>query len=153
MGERKQCARCGEEREASAFWKSKRASDGLQSYCKQCSMAYEKDRYPGLVKPGFRARHLRKTYGITEGEYAAMLVEQGCRCLICGQHADEAAPDGRPSDKAFRVDHDHETGRVRGLLCNTCNRVLGLFKDDPDRLMAAAAYLLTSQDVLTVSGE
>lgn len=154
MGDRKDCSRCGESKDRAEFWRSKRSKDGLQSYCRECSMAYEREKYTaGNRKPGARARHLRQKYDLTEGEFEAMLVGQGCRCAICGEHAAASNPQGRPTDQAFRVDHNHRDGEVRGLLCNTCNRVLGLFNDDVDRFMAAAAYLLTSADVLTVSGE
>ena len=152
--ERKTCARCREAKPVAEFWKLKSARDGLQSYCKACSMAYEKNRYPGAVKPGYRARHLRKSYGITPGDYDAMLVEQGCVCAICGGHpGSQPRTDTRRSAGVLRVDHDHDSGAVRGLLCDTCNRAIGFFRDDPNLLIAAAAYLLTSQDVLTLGGE
>jgi hypothetical protein len=73
--------------------------------------------------------------------YRAMEVEQRFGCAICG---------GPPSLKRggkvdhFDVDHDHETGEVRGLLCSGCNTGLGSFRDDPSRLAAAIAYLKRS---------
>lgn len=61
-----------------------------------------------------------------------MLEAQGGVCAICR----------RPSDPApLHVDHDHRTGAIRGLLCSPCNTAIGLLGDDPDRMMAAAAYL------------
>jgi hypothetical protein len=75
---------------------------------------------------------LRK-YGITEAEWDALFTMQEGRCVICA--VDLATV------KAC-VDHDHVTGEVRGLLCNVCNQGLGYFGDDPDRLLAAAAYLV-----------
>lgn len=68
---------------------------------------------------------------LTADEYDALSERQGGRCAICGD-----VPKGR-----LVVDHDHETGKVRGLLCNFCNAALGFFRDDPHRLIAAANYL------------
>lgn len=75
-----------------------------------------------------RARENR--YGLSEEEYADLLSEQSHACAICSERMDPAC-----------VDHDHETGEVRGLLCSPCNTGLGLFRDDPELLRAAIAYL------------
>jgi hypothetical protein len=58
-----------------------------------------------------------------------MVSKQGGICAICRE------------TKIDRIDHDHKTGKVRGLLCHCCNAALGLFRDLPDRLRAAAEYL------------
>jgi hypothetical protein len=79
-----------------------------------------------------RHSHLRHRYGIGADEVGALIESQGNRCPICGR----AAPS--------HVDHDHETGRVRGILCFNCNGGLGQFGDDIDRLAAAIAYLDTA---------
>lgn len=75
----------------------------------------------------------QKAYGISLADYEQMLVEQDGRCAICGQP---------PKDRRLAVDHDHETGRVRGLLCyGHCNRAIGLLRDNPELLRRAAEYL------------
>jgi hypothetical protein len=74
-----------------------------------------------------------RSYGITVEEYDEMLESQGGGCYICG-----VGPVGRALD----IDHDHRTGKVRGLLCSNHNRALGLLGDDPDLLLAAHTYLV-----------
>jgi hypothetical protein len=74
-----------------------------------------------------------RSYGITVEEYDEMLESQGGGCYICG-----IGPVGRALD----IDHDHRTGKVRGLLCSNHNRALGLLGDDPDLLLAAHTYLV-----------
>lgn len=82
------------------------------------------------------ATHLRQ-YGITLDEYNRMLIDQGGCCAICG------AREGRSKAGGVRlhVDHDHATGKARGLLCGTCNRGIGQLGDDPARVRAAVRYL------------
>lgn len=81
-----------------------------------------------------KAQRLRK-HGVTLMQYQAMLTAQNGKCAICG-YADQSAPNFFPV-----VDHCHESKKVRGLLCMNCNQGLGKFKDDPERLRAAIAYL------------
>jgi len=80
----------------------------------------------------------RNKYGITIADYDALLEEQGGGCAICG--AERSFTKGGKG-KRLAVDHDHETGEVRGLLCVTCNRGLGYFSDSETRLQRAAAYV------------
>lgn len=75
-----------------------------------------------------------KRYGITPEQYDAMLAAQGGHCAICPA----TEPGGRGE---WHVDHDHETGEVRGLLCSRCNLGIGLFRDTPGLLESAATYL------------
>lgn len=82
---------------------------------------------------GSRRFGLRK-FGLSEEDYADMLRDQDGRCAIC-QTAD---PGG---NRSFAVDHDHETGNVRGLLCTNCNIGLGCFRDNANYLLAAVGYL------------
>lgn len=77
-------------------------------------------------------RHLLRTYAISIEQYEEMLAAQDDRCAICRK----APPEGR----RLAVDHDHDTGRVRGLLCTACNAALGSFPS-ADVLLAALSYL------------
>jgi hypothetical protein len=76
-------------------------------------------------------RRTYRRYQITEAELAALRKRQGNRCAICGRRA----------RRALVIDHSHATNLVRGLLCGPCNTGLGMFGDDPDRLLSAAQYL------------
>lgn len=81
-------------------------------------------------------RHwLWKQYRITLEQYNEMYMAQGGRCLICTRLPEECGT------KYLHVDHDHDCGTIRGLLCKACNCVLGLARDNPDWLRAAAKYL------------
>jgi 5-methylcytosine-specific restriction endonuclease McrA len=82
------------------------------------------------------ARNREYYYGITAKEFDDMLVKQQGRCAVCSIPFTEERKSLIPC-----VDHDHNTGRVRGLLCSHCNRGLGSFRDDPETLEAGAAYL------------
>lgn len=95
-------------------------------------------------KPDYKRRHvLKKLYDLTPEQYAELFEAQGRCCAICkttepgGKHA------GKPNRSSWHwpVDHDHVTGRVRGLLCEHCNRAIGLLKDDPEIIAAAARYV------------
>lgn len=84
------------------------------------------------------ARRFRaKRYGLSELAIARMIVEQANRCAICGEHP----KGGKRSASRLNVDHDHVTGRVRGLLCHRCNLALGALKDSAELLRRAATYL------------
>jgi hypothetical protein len=82
-----------------------------------------------------RIHRLRKYFGLTIEEYEAILEKQKGGCAICGSITSQ----GRWEH--LHVDHDHNTGKVRGLLCTKCNRGIGLFDDDPNLLEKTAKYL------------
>jgi hypothetical protein len=82
-----------------------------------------------------RDNHFARQYKIAPADYARMLLEQGGGCAICG-----ALPAGVKGG-VYDVDHDHATGKIRGLLCGPCNRGLGAFGDAPAVLRKAADYL------------
>ena len=83
-------------------------------------------------------RHLWKYYKMTPSEFNELWEAQSGKCAICDV---AMAPRGRAHNSAA-VDHNHENGAVRGLLCRNCNAGIGYLKDDPDRLIAAAEYLV-----------
>jgi hypothetical protein len=87
------------------------------------------------------SRHLKDRYGITLEDYDTLVVKQDGRCAIC----QTTNPGGRKG--RFCIDHDHITGKIRGLLCSPCNRALGGFHDDPRLLQIAAEYLRQSTQV------
>lgn len=75
-----------------------------------------------------------KTYGLTPEQYNEIfIIQKGC-CSICGRHQSEFR-------KALAVDHDHETGKIRGLLCSNCNAMLGYANDNQQVLLKAVEYL------------
>lgn len=106
---------------------------------------YQQDRIGRLAKvaayrkanpKAIRKTHLKR-YGLTEDQYYTRLASQDFKCAICRA---ETAQSG-VTEKWFFVDHDHNTGKVRGLLCNHCNRGLGAFKDNTAFLEKAIDYL------------
>lgn len=80
-------------------------------------------------------KHLMMRYGITQHEYEKMLLAQDNKCAVCGTNK-PGGPGG-----VFAVDHNHKTGKVRGLLCSSCNTALGLLKDNKETLCSAITYL------------
>lgn len=81
------------------------------------------------VKIIIRAAHIRRTYGLSQAAYAAMIARQKGACAICRLK------------KKISIDHDHKSGRVRGLLCITCNTAIGSFHENPALLEASKKYL------------
>lgn len=164
----KTCRRCCKEKESGDFYAAARMKDGLHSWCKDCLNARAMERYreigeaekhlrrercrewrkknpdkrrankqawhganrAGQLAAMWRAR-LRRKYDMAEADYEAMAERQDGRCAICADR-----PEGR-----LVVDHDHDSGAVRGLLCDPCNKGLGFFRDSPSRLATAADYL------------
>ncbi len=83
-----------------------------------------------------REQSLRKNYGIGATEYDAILARQGGGCAICGAGAGSLV-----RGEHLHVDHCHDTGKVRGILCTNCNTGIGKFKDNTDRMARAIEYL------------
>jgi hypothetical protein len=130
----KWCGRCEILLPTSEFTKSSSSPDGLWYVCRGCRSEMRrshKKKDPRQVKDAF----LQWRYGITIEDFEAMAESQGGVCAICGKQSL-----GRHLD----VDHDHASGFVRGLLCNDCNRAIGMLGDDPVVLVRAARYLLVS---------
>jgi hypothetical protein len=145
---RRQCKECLEEKHPSKFGKYV-GSNGkyYKSWrCKQCQLAKNKrwqKANPDRVSFSHRSMHLRREYGITRREYDELLKAQNGVCAICKK------PETRKShgkNDPLSVDHNHDTGVVRGLLCGNCNRMIGLAFDDPETLRLAAEYLEASDN-------
>lgn len=122
----KTCKRCGEAKLESEFYKEAKRKDGLAYWCKECKDFWSADRRRGY--------YMKKRGCAYTNNYGEILNKQDGRCAICG--ANQAV-----SKRAFNMDHNHKTGKVRGVLCASCNNGLGLFKDDPVLLLKAAEYL------------
>ncbi len=108
------------------YWKERLESKSKAEYAKKW-----RDANPLAAK----SIDLKKMYGIDLDEYLVMLDAQGGVCAICGE---------KEKDSRFEylsVDHCHTTGKVRGLLCNACNRAIGGLKDNPELLRKALLYL------------
>jgi hypothetical protein len=122
------CPDCDSVKPLTEFPRNRSDSTGYANYCKPCHNARGKEVKQRL-HGGWREYHLRHRYGIGQVDFDEMLLLQGGVCAICGA--------GDPQ----HVDHDHRTGRVRGILCFNCNGGLGQFRDDPAILAQAITYL------------
>ena len=178
----KKCSKCGEVKDAVEFYASKNKKAGLHSWCKKCIKissaklhAKHIKEYKGptlsvktcgrcrqlLPAKEFSVDRLNKTglrtwckkcvreycvthsYGISTSQYESMLSAQGGVCAICGSP---------PQKKRLAVDHCHTSGKVRGLLCDKCNRGIGMFMDRPELLDKAAVYLIHTPATFQQSG-
>lgn len=154
----KHCPGCKTQLQLSMFGKDKHGTDGLNGKCKKCRRVENKkyfDEHPEVRdkhnernrekrkeyysdpvrKRKYRSQDLKYKFGLTADDYDKMLAEQGGVCLICKQH--------RIASNKYHmvIDHCHETGKVRGVLCNWCNRGIGLFQDKESWLLSAIDYL------------
>ncbi len=160
----KRCKGCSEVKAVDSFYANPTGRQGVRPECKDCTKQRRREWYarnsasevervrqwalanPDKVaariaaatgsaqkKVADRKSHLRRKYGMTLEDYDRMFEAQGRVCAIC----DEA----RPKERTLHVDHDHETGVVRGLLCFRCNNALGDFREDHELFERAADYL------------
>lgn len=145
----KVCYTCKIEKDSSQFWSDKSKKSGLNSNCIPCSnkkslavrernreKTREQSRLRYKSNPlSDREKHLRRKYGIDHSQYESMFVQQGGVCAICG----------KSQKRRFDVDHCHKSGDVRGLLCTSCNRMLGHAGDNPEILIKGSVYLNSYQ--------
>jgi len=112
-----------------------RSKNCYQSSCKKCR--YETIEKPSRIKNRFyRQRNLRTNYGLNLVDFDKMVEEQQGKCKICGTLI--------INDSDYHLDHDHATGKIRGVLCRYCNSGLGFFKDNIQILQSAILYLQES---------
>lgn len=119
------CPSCGITKTGAEFNKGPRPN-GLGAYCKVCCNIH----------------HVCKTYKISKDVYSAMIERAGGLCEMCGGEA-----------KRLVVDHDHDTGLVRGLICDRCNQFLGMIETKPNIQLQAETYLATHATRATQSSK
>lgn len=167
MSETKTCSKCGETKTLDAFYRQKRGRLGRSSVCRTCAQARDacysrarqskrrpeqaayRRKHPEKVKAwkaAYYQKHKEKlwaqkllnAYGVSAAQYYAMLDAQNGRCAICARHQDAFA-------KRLFVDHCHQSGKIRGLLCKDCNIALGILGDSRSRVLQVARYLRLSR--------
>jgi hypothetical protein len=158
--EAKICTGCGEEKPLDQFFRHSTGRLGRQAKCKVCSYAGHRayvakdpakratqqkaarDRRAarGGLQEYERANNLRYLYGLTPEQVDQMVAQQNGLCALCFK-----PPVGKRHFGRLHIDHDHQTGKVRRLLCGRCNMGLGYFDDDLERLRLAVAYLEAHQ--------
>lgn len=130
----KACVSCGIEKSLSEFSIQRKRKDGRRAKCKECLSSVAKLEYPTKQ----RNTNLLRQYGISLEDYESLAVSQGNLCKIC-QNPETILLRGKVMPLA--VDHNHTSGKVRGLLCLHCNQGLGHFKDSIELLKNAIQYL------------
>jgi len=143
----KKCRDCLEHKEEIEFVKSKVFSSGYDTICCLCNRKRVKnwrEQFPEKralqaqregKKDYSKNKHLRATYGISLDDYNEMFRLQEGKCYLCGKHQSEVK-------RALSVDHCHKTGKIRKLLCQPCNTLLGMSGDNPAVLQKAINYLM-----------
>lgn len=132
----KTCLKCKLEKSASEFTKNKSGRHGLYSHCRDCKneswrVHYKKNRTDILERSKWA--QLKYYYQISKEDYIKLLAKQNGVCAVCHQT--------QRYKKSLAVDHCHKTNMVRGLLCDSCNRGIGFFEDNIERLSGAIKYL------------
>ena len=153
MPHTKKCVKCGKDKKLADFYKDSKLKNGYTSYCKDCHKIYNKlwrekntywkQRLKDYKKtPAGQLTTLKtrvKKFGITVEDYYELKEKQNGRCAICG---------GKDvANRDLAIDHNHQTGTVRGLLCVHCNCLLGNAKDDIYTLQCAIDYLMTHKEI------
>ena len=131
------CSGCKQWLPSSSYSKDKTQTSGLSYKCRACN------------KASVRKYNIKAKYGIEASDVEVMLEEQNHKCDICCKPIELSLNDqGSNYDSRACVDHDHETKKIRGILCVLCNMGLGKFKDDICSLERAIEYLNKHKDKL-----
>ena len=154
------CSGCDETKSIASFGKQKSRPDGVEYRCKKCMQIYRKKRYSNpkikskLLKSTATWReknpdsdannHLIRKYGISLEQYNKMYQLQKGLCGICGKKESTRRRKKTQGDERLAVDHCHETGVVRGLLCFKCNTAIGSLGDNEEMVMRVVFYLTNS---------
>lgn len=129
----KTCLKCLKEQPLSEYHKNKQGRDGRQPRCRTCLHQAQRE----YRKSNGYGSAIKYRYGITLTDYNNMLVSQNNKCLLCMIEFDSIP--GRLSKPV--IDHNHTTGKVRGLLCHPCNVALGLVKENRETLQRMIEYV------------
>jgi hypothetical protein len=152
----KKCQKCEADKELKFFSKDKRSPDGKMRRCKQCMSSdykkwykdnpekiavlrekdkeYRKEYYSDPKRrEQYRIWYIIREYNLSEEDYLKLLEKQNNKCKICNKP--------EKSGRNLAIDHCHKTNKIRGLLCNQCNRALGYLKEDINLFEAAIKYL------------
>ena len=113
----KRCNRCNELKDINEFYKNRCTKDGYRSVCKECEKLTDAVRY------------FNRCF-LTYEEYCRVKEHQHNKCAICNKEA-----------KRFDIDHDHKSGKVRGLLCRNCNTAIGMFHENTEFMKKSIDYL------------
>lgn len=127
----KKCTKCGETKPRTEFGQDKKRKDGLTCWCLSC----KKGAHDPVRK---RIADIKRNYGLAPHEYEELLCMCDAKCMVCGMSAREHKA---TTGTFLCVDHDHETGKVRGLLCRECNAAIGKLQEDPELVLKAYHYL------------
>jgi hypothetical protein len=151
----KLCSGCGETKLVNEFAKNCSKADGLQTVCKLCKKRYDNEWYKNNHSAAVQTRmawkeknrererelsrrsYRKVKYGLTDEDYQRLLNTHKC-CVICEREFDNEL---RPV-----IDHDHTSGKVRSLLCNSCNTLLGHARENEGVLLSAIEYLRKHQN-------
>ena len=147
------CPKCKIDKDYSLYGKNKNYKDGLSSYCRECRSAAQlliahSDEYKNYIRPirkkwvednkekvalCHKISHLWRKYNMSLEQYIELVEEQHGLCAICGLPAS--------TNNVLYVDHDHTINKVRGLLCQHCNSVIGFANDNIEILEQAINYI------------
>ncbi len=134
----KVCSKCRQSKLLTEFYPQANGVYGRKSACSTCSRSYT-SRYRKAKGEGgkhvARCSYLQRTYGMSLEEYTSLLSAQNASCAICQTHYSKVL------HGKLCVDHCHESGKIRGLLCHPCNAAIGLLKEDEEVLYRAARYI------------
>jgi hypothetical protein len=135
MEELKRCSKCKVPKPLNEFHKRKSSKDGYDHHCKICGNSRHREKYSTDSEYRSRKKHsyIRTVYKLTEAEHSKLISKHNGKCGICDTDF--------KSKRTTYIDHDHATGKVRGLLCPKCNILLGASMDNIKILQSAISYL------------
>lgn len=139
----KQCACCKAYLSLDNFktarqYRKDKVYEYLYSYCFVCASEKERHRWDKLSKADQKEKWLKRKYDISFAEYEDIFLQQGGKCQTCNKNIHIETVNDKNS---ACVDHCHRTGKIRGLLCNHCNRALGLLKEDVSTITNILNYI------------